>query len=250
VTGENSNFQNQVMRLSTSGKLTPYTIPAAISDAFFVYAGSAGGSLWFASFAKAGFKIGRITPDGVATSYNLSRFVKAGNLHFASIAVGRDGNIYMDVFAMRNRSLTATAVYRFFPSKLAPVRQPAATVSYELTNKAPAGSAPVQQVIFSVVPAGLINEKTKPPFGPLTILPYGHGFDTKNLVVSVGRGTIPQGQPGAGQPYQLLLLTFKHGGLAPGGVIDFTLKLNKANGTAPRLQLPPTASGLTITQIS
>lgn len=250
VTGENSNFQNQVMRLSTSGKLTPYTIPASISDDFYVYAGSASGSLWFASFDKKGFKLGRITPDGVATSYNLSRFVRAGNLHFVSLAVGRDGNIYMDVFAIRGRSITAATVFRFFPDKLPRVRHPAPTVSYELTNEAPVGSAPVEQVIFSVTPAGLINEKTPAPFGPLKVLPGSHGFDKNGLLVSVGNGTIPRGQPGAGQPYQLLLLTFKHGGLAPGGVIDFSLKLNTAGSAAPRLQLPSTKSGVSITQPS
>lgn len=129
----------------------------------------------------------------------------------------------------------------------------ASTITYELKNTSVAGTTPVDQVIANVTPPGLIDtiDTTPPsPYGPLTILPGSQGFDKNQLLVSVGHGTIPQGQPGAGNPYQLLLLTFENGGLAPGGVLDFSLKLNQPGATPPQLELPPTSTGLTIAQIT
>lgn len=126
----------------------------------------------------------------------------------------------------------------------------ASTITYQLTNTAAAGSAPVDQVIANVSPPGLIDQNVPPPYGPLAILSGSQGFDKNQLFVSVGDGTIPQGQPNAGSPYQLLLLTFENGGLSPGGVLDFSLKLTQPNATPPQLQLPPTTTGLQLVQIT
>lgn len=126
----------------------------------------------------------------------------------------------------------------------------ASTITYQLTNTSASGTAPVDQVIANVSPPGLIDQNVPPPYGPLSILSGSHGFDKNQLFVSVGDGTIPQGQPNAGSPYQLLLLTFENGGLAPGGVLDFALKLTQPDATPPQLQLPPTTTGLQLVQIT
>lgn len=126
----------------------------------------------------------------------------------------------------------------------------ASSITYELKNTSAAGTAAVDQVIANVSPPGLIDQNVPPPYGPLTILPGSQGFDKNQLFVSVGDGTIPAGQPNAGSPYQLLLLTFEKGGLLPGGVLDFSLKLTQPNATPPQLQLPPSTTGLSLVQIT
>ena len=126
----------------------------------------------------------------------------------------------------------------------------ASTITYQLTNTSAAGTAPVDQVIANVTPPGLIDQSNSVQGARLTVLTGSKGVDPSNLVVSVGDGTIPQGQPGAGNPYQLLLLTFKDSGFAPGGVLDFTLKLNQPNAAPPQLELPPSTTGLSLVQLT
>ena len=116
VTVQNSRRQNEVFDASTVGAITRYKIPARISDAFVNYLGPAEGSLWFA-VGIGSFRIGRITTSGLATSYNLSHFVR-GREHFGdSMAPAEDGNLYV----LDNTNTTAT-VYRLVPSELPPVR--------------------------------------------------------------------------------------------------------------------------------
>ncbi len=124
----------------------------------------------------------------------------------------------------------------------------AAGITYQLTNKTPAGTTPVDKVIANVNPPGVIDENTG-KVSPLTILPGSKGFDQTQLGVSIGDGVVPQGQPGAGSPLQALALTFSNGGFAPGGVLDFSLKLNSPSANAPQLELPPTATGLELIQV-
>lgn len=124
----------------------------------------------------------------------------------------------------------------------------AAGITYQLTNTSPAGTAPVDKVIANVNPPGVIDENTG-NVSPLTILKGSTGFDQANLGVSIGDGVVPPGQPGAGTAVQELALTFANGGLAPGGVLDFSLKLNSPTANAPQLDLPATATGLKLTEI-
>ncbi len=133
---------------------------------------------------------------------------------------------------------------------VAPALVRANTITYELTNNSAAGTSAIDQVIANVSPPGLINEDTTSPTGPVTILPGSQGFNKNGLVVSVGNGTIPAGSPDAGNPYQLLLLTFEKGGFAPGGVLNFTLDLTNPNATPPQLQLPPSSAGLQLVQLN
>ena len=120
VTAQNAKGQNEVVRVSTAGAVTPYRVSAAISDAFSTYLGSADGSLWFADEGPA-FKIGRITGRGVATSYNLSRFVRGRQNNINSMAVGPDGNLYV-LDDSGEGLISPSVVYRLVPSKLPPVR--------------------------------------------------------------------------------------------------------------------------------
>ena len=105
-----------------------YKIPAAISNAFQTYLGQADGSrFWFTDAVSTPLKIGRITARGVATSHNLSQFVRARQNGIGSMALGQDGNVYLldnigGVFSGITVDRPTATVYRLSPSKLAPVR--------------------------------------------------------------------------------------------------------------------------------
>ncbi len=118
----NNLSQNEVLQVSTAGAIARNKIPAAISDSFRTYLGPADGSLWFSDGISTSFKIGRITASGVATSYNLSKFVPLRQHFVDSMALGQDGDLYvLDTVLGKNDKFTAT-VYRLSPSELAPVR--------------------------------------------------------------------------------------------------------------------------------
>jgi hypothetical protein len=116
--------------------------------------------------------------------------------------------------------------------------------TYQLTNNNPPGTAPVTQVVANVIPPGAIVP-VNPQTSPLTILPGSSGFNESDLKVLLGSGKTPSG----GQ-LQALALDFGAGGLAPGGVLNFNLSLDPTLNAAPTLQLPPTATGLSITEVS
>lgn len=115
LTGQTAKGRNEVFRVSTAGALTPYKIPAAISNAYGTYLGAADGSLWFSNESGPN-KLGRITASGVATSYNLSGFVRS-QFPLDSVAVGDDGDLYV-----LDNANTNSTVYRLSPSKLPPAR--------------------------------------------------------------------------------------------------------------------------------
>jgi virginiamycin B lyase len=94
LTGPNASGQPAAALLSTTGTVTPYTIPAAMSQAFANYVGPAGGSLWFTSADQNGNTIGlgRITKQGAVETYNLS--LNKGDF-IDSIAVGPDRSLYL-----------------------------------------------------------------------------------------------------------------------------------------------------------
>ncbi len=126
VTGHNSNGQNKVFRVSATGAVTRYKFPAAISSAFETYLGPADGSLWFTDGISTPWKIGQITARGVATSHNLSHFVRARRNGVGSMAVGQDGNLYLldniGLFSGITVYRPTATVYRFSPSELPRVR--------------------------------------------------------------------------------------------------------------------------------
>ena len=127
VTGHNSNGQNEVFRVSATGAVTRYKIPEAISNAFETYLGPADGSLWFTDAVSTPVKIGRINTGGVATTHNLSQFVRARRNGIGSMALGQDGNLYLldnigGVFSGITVDRPTATVYRLAPSELAPVR--------------------------------------------------------------------------------------------------------------------------------
>ena len=117
----NDLTQNEVFQVSTAGAMTPIKIPAAISNSFRTYLGSADGSLWFSDGISGSFEIGRITASGVATSYNLSSFVPHRQHYADSMALGQDGNLYVldNVFGVGIKN--PATVYRLSPSELRPV---------------------------------------------------------------------------------------------------------------------------------
>jgi hypothetical protein len=99
---------------------------------------------------------------------------------------------------------------------------------------------PIQQVVTNVVPPGtIVPPDAQTP--PLTGQAGSSGFDPSQLKVLLGAATSQ-----SGSPLQALALDFGSKGLAPHGVLDFTLSLDpKFQGT---LQLQPVtpASGVTI----
>ena len=120
--------------------------------------------------------------------------------------------------------------------------------TYRLRNNNPTGTAPVTEVVTYVVPPGAINDKSVE--SPLTILEGSTGFDPEALLVAVGNGQVPEGQPNAGDPVQGLALNFGQSGFAPGGVFNFSLNLNPAITDAPDLVLlPASPAGLAIEDV-
>ena len=113
VTGQNASGQPETGLLSTTGTVTPYTIPASSSQAFADYLGPAGGSLWFTNLDQSGntIQLGRITEHGAVETYDLS--LNKGDF-IDSIAVGPDHSLYsLDGFN--------PVLYRIPLNKLAPV---------------------------------------------------------------------------------------------------------------------------------
>ena len=115
VTGPNAKGQNEVFSVTTADAVTHDKVPAAISDAFFVYLGSADGSLWFTD-ESGSFQIGQITASDVATSHDLSHVIRARQNLVPSMALGQDGNLYLLNNAV-GMNMTAR-VYRLSPSEL------------------------------------------------------------------------------------------------------------------------------------
>jgi hypothetical protein len=116
--------------------------------------------------------------------------------------------------------------------------------SYRLSNTNPAGTAPVTKVVASVIPPGTVVPPD-PSSSPLTILPGSSGFDQSNLQILLGDGKAPNGDP-----VQAVALDFGTSGFQPGGVLNFSLSLDKAFQGSPDLQLPPSAAGLSIMHVN
>ncbi|MBV8606575.1 MAG: hypothetical protein JO034_03835 [Singulisphaera sp.] len=98
-------------------------------------------------------------------------------------------------------------------------------------------AAPIQQVFFSLSPPGQIAEQ-KDANGnianPLIVL---KGFDPGSVNGGVLDGTIPAGQPSAGQ-FQAIGLDFGTPGFQPNSEMDFSLKLkDPSSGSLPTLTL-------------
>jgi hypothetical protein len=115
--------------------------------------------------------------------------------------------------------------------------------TYRLTNTGAAGTAPVKEIVASVIPPGTIKP-SDPSVSPLTILDGSSGFDQADLKVLLGEGQTPDGDP-----LQALALQFGDEGFAPGGVLNFSLSLDPAFEGDLQLVLPPSTSGLTIDAI-
>jgi len=110
--------------------------------------------------------------------------------------------------------------------------------TYSLTNNNPAGSAPLTQILAAISPIGAFDTTS-------TITPLQAGSDVTQygLTSSFGNGTIPAGNPSAGQPLQVLQLDLANGGLAPGSSLDFALRMSQSyQGSAPTLS--PITSGV------
>lgn len=108
---------------------------------------------------------------------------------------------------------------------------------YQLTNTT---DRSIQQVVANVVPPGtIVPPDAQTP--PLTVQSGSSGFDPGQLKVLLGAATSP-----SGSPLQALALDFGSKGLAPHGVLDFTLSLDpKFQGNLQLQPVTPTA-GVTI----
>lgn len=123
----------------------------------------------------------------------------------------------------------------------------ASIATYQLKNNAAAGTAPVSQVVAEIQPPGSVFAPASSSASPLTVLSGSGGFNAAGVTVAIGTGKLANGDP-----LQVLNLQFDKGGLAPGGVVDFSLNLG-ANYTGPNptllLEDPHTGlapAGLTI----
>lgn len=140
----------------------------------------------------------------------------------------------------------ALAAALFLAARPSPVRaagmipDTTAKAVYELTNSSPPGTPPVTKVVANVIPPGTVVPPD-PGTSPLTILDGSKGFDQNNLKVLLGDGKTP-----SGDPLQALALDFGTQGFQPGGVLNFSVTLDKAFQGAPTLTLPDSPSFLAI----
>ena len=122
--------------------------------------------------------------------------------------------------------------------------QASGMASYQLINTSPTGTAPVTQVVASVLPAGSVPDGTNPnaSANPLSVLSGSSGFNVGNLVDFLGSGTLANNSP-----IEVIKLQFDSQGLAPGGVLNFGLMLDpNYNGPPPTLVLAPGTTGLSL----
>jgi hypothetical protein len=121
--------------------------------------------------------------------------------------------------------------------RLTPVSAASTTGTATYTLTAPDGLPPADpsssgpQVVAQITPLGSVVPPTLPngdEGSPLTILPDSHGFDQANLVVGLKDNTSP--------PQQLLGLAFDGSGLAAGGLLHFSLSIDKSLTTPPALE--------------
>lgn len=110
-----------------------------------------------------------------------------------------------------------------------------ATAGYRLSSDAglPAPAADINgpQVQAIILPPGSVippklSDGTEG--SPLTILPDSHGFDPNHLVVA-----LKDTQSASGQPQQMFGLVFYGQGFQPGGLLHFTLSIDKSLGSTP-----------------
>jgi hypothetical protein len=109
------------------------------------------------------------------------------------------------------------------------------TANYSFTNTT---SGTLTQIVAEIRPAGSVA----PPasnVSPLTILPGSSGFDSTQLIDSLGTGKLANGDP-----LQVLEIQFGTGGLKPGGVLDFSLSLKDATSASPSLFIDSPATGI------
>lgn len=118
------------------------------------------------------------------------------------------------------------------------------TYTYRLTDTDPAGSTPLSQVAATVSPNGAIVP-LNPSQSPLTVLPGSSGFDASNLQVLLGTGTGADGSAA-----QALGLSFGNGGLAPGGVLNFSLQTSPTVSGPLQFTLPTGTSDVSIQSIA
>jgi hypothetical protein len=125
---------------------------------------------------------------------------------------------------------TATATYRLTASSTTTIPVPDANISGP-------------QVVATILPTGSVV----PPLmadgtqgSPLTILPDSFGFDPTHLVVALKDGT-----SSTGQPEQLFGLIFYGQGLQPGGMLHFSLSIDKSLANNPP-QLVSQTNGISI----
>jgi hypothetical protein len=111
--------------------------------------------------------------------------------------------------------------------------------TYQLTNT---GTTPLTQIIAEILPANSVAPPSQ-AVNPLTILSGSKGFDTTSLIDSLGSGKLANGDP-----LQVLELQFNGtGGLAPGGVVNFSLNLAPGyTGVAPTLMVESPTTGLSV----
>ena len=115
--------------------------------------------------------------------------------------------------------------------------------NYQLVNTSAAGTPAIDQVVASILPAGSVPDGTNPngPTGnPFSVIAGSSGFNAANLVDFLGSGTLS-----TGDPVEVIKLQFDGQGLAPGGVVNFSLALDPSyNGPPPTLVLAPGTTGL------
>jgi hypothetical protein len=114
--------------------------------------------------------------------------------------------------------------------------QASGLATYSFTNTS---SGSITQVVAEIQPAGAVAPPTA-NVSPLTILPGSSGFDSTQLIDSLGSGKLANGNP-----LQVLELQFNGGGLKPGGTINFGLSLaSNFTGPSPSLMIDSPTTGI------
>ena len=190
------NLNDNIDKITTSGVVTQYPLPASVYEGPQGIAAGPDGNLWFAEYANA--TIGKITPGGVITEYPLPT---AGSGP-VNIAAGPDGNLWFTEYL-------SNAIGKITPSGVVTECPLPVTVRQASFNPGPFGitagadgnlwfadsnfASTGGNSIGKITPSGVITNYPIPTANALTIGiavgPDGNVWFVENLAKQIGKIT-------------------------------------------------------------
>jgi len=190
------NLNDNIDKITTSGVVTQYPLPASVYEGPQGIAAGPDGNLWFAEYANA--TIGKITPGGVITEYPLPT---AGSGP-VNIAAGPDGNLWFTEYL-------SNAIGKITPSGAVTEYPLPVTVGQASFNPGPFGitagadgnlwfadsnfASTGGNSIGKITPSGVITNYPIPTSNALTIGiavgPDGNVWFVENLAKQIGKIT-------------------------------------------------------------